>query len=343
MVNLLASLLVKIRGENASAINALKQTREEGEKTNVSLRTMGRGLRQFGFILTAFGVGTLLLLKRAAETTSEALGDPALTDATDRLSDALNTLMEDIGETTIPIMANFVNGLTALVEAFNNLPESMKQVIILFALIVGVFAIFLGAAAIIVGILAQLGGAWIAVKLVIIGVLGAIAAAVGAPIAVVAAVILALIVVVLLLKKAWDENWFGIQQIVANIVKTIGGIISWLVKFFQDAFNKIGQIVSKVLGIVANIVKGVFEWIVNQVINAVNFVIDSFNAIARFIGLPQIGRLQPFSFNQGGDGGTAVYIDVHDNVVENEADLVKRISDAMARDTRLQSNYSRVV
>ena len=84
----------------------------------------------------------------------------------------LSNLSGELGTAIVPLIAPLVSGLNSMVQAFNKLPQPVKQVAGAFLLFAGAFVIITPLLAGFVGALAAIGPAFIAIGGAITGVMG---------------------------------------------------------------------------------------------------------------------------------------------------------------------------
>lgn len=196
------------------------------------------------------GEGKLIIDGANAARQETLTTNEKLSIASERFGNILNR----IGELLAPLIEKGLDFVTALLDGFEKLDPGMQNTILVLGTIIAVITTVVGtiaalmlALAPVISALATLG---VTVGSVITFLTG-IATTIGAVIAAIAAfltgigeillIIAAVIAAIVLLKTAWDENWFGIQETVNNVVLAVTGFITNLLATISN-FGAMGVI-----------------------------------------------------------------------------------------------------
>lgn len=146
---------------------------------------------------------------------------------------AFSLMAMEIGEVLDPAFAIVEKAVTALSDWFSGLPGPIQAVVV--ALGAGAAAVIaLGAAAAIATVAAApLAAAVLAISAPVWIVIGAIGAAVAA---------------IVFFSKAWEENWFGIRDIVDNVVRAVKSIWGGMTSWFSEKWGAIKETLGALRG-----------------------------------------------------------------------------------------------
>lgn len=224
-----------------------------------------------------------------------------------KTQERIGDLMEKIGEKLLPVVEKVLEFVNILLDGFDQLDPGVQDFLVTLGTVVGVILAVAGAVStfisiagpvigLIQGIVTVLG-AFFGAIIPILGAIAAFATGIGEIIA----VIVLVIAIIAVLKTAWDENWFGIQETVQEVSAMIGGILTFLIdsvtafiQNFVDTFiiGTINFIVAMakfiidvndmwnnfINGLVLNLVAGGLV-LVAEVKKFLDQITDNFNAI----------------------------------------------------------------
>ena len=164
----------------------------------------------------------------------------------------------EMGNLLLPTLTQVVHGLTKLFTALNHLSPAQKKMIglvMLFAAAIGPVLVVIGSMA--SGIAAI--GSVVGLVTPVLGGLVAAIGAIGAPILIVAGAAVALYL-------AWKNNWFGIRDITASVVKfvkdKVGGFVHSVVNFFENLYHRLvgGSIIPEMFAAMRRMFLHFFTW-----------------------------------------------------------------------------------
>lgn len=212
----LAELFPEIRGFRAAAILA------------------GQGADTFAEDLAAMSAST--------GATSAAFAEQMKSfDASwKNFQNTLNAALIDIGQTMMPILTGIMNFLTPIIQGFMALPEPIKQLII-------VFGVLLAAIGPVMIIIAQLISAFTTISAImpVVGAAFTAFLALGAP---VIALIAAVIAAIVLLIANWEQLGTTMQQLGTIIDHSMGNIFSKSSTTLQQLAALVGHAWQEMLG-----------------------------------------------------------------------------------------------
>ena len=193
----------------------------------------------------------------------------------DRVKVQLDNLAVSAGEILIPAITDLIKIVSPWIEAFGNLDDRTKKIII------GALAV---AAA--VGPILIVVGKVIGIFGTLIGVVGKVAGAItffASPVGLVILGIIALIAIIVIVIKNFDK----IKEVLSNVAGAIGDFISGAIEWIKEAFNTVWQTVKDVAQGIMDAFVGAFVFLYDLYVSYLNLiwtvVTTVFEAIKDFI------------------------------------------------------------
>lgn len=227
----------------------------------------------------------------------------------DILSSKFDEAKIAIGKGLIPVLRQVNAVFQNLLNMFNALSPAQKaqvgRLIAITAGVTGLVAILTGFIALLP---ALLGG---------ISAIATVAVPIVAAIAGIAAVVAAVIFTVGALKKAWEENLFGIRDLITRHVNAWRTAFDWLADKIAVAWEFWADVAKTVL----EKVKGWFEsWI--------NAHVAGLRAIGEFFGIDKLASLQDISIDLEIENALEAGGDVGEAIAEKMEDAAEFVSEA---------------
>jgi TP901 family phage tail tape measure protein len=174
--------------------------------------------------------GDLTAMQGAAGATAKAfeIQTKSYDAQAKNFSNTVNVLKIAIGEQLLPIMTGLGQAVLPVVRAFSNLPEPAKKVVVVLGILLAVLGPLLTMAGLAVSGIAALGG-----------VFGVVGGAIAAVIGTIGAPLLIIIGAIAAFALAWKNNWFGIRDVVANVVGWIKNVLSGLGGVLKSVLGKL--------------------------------------------------------------------------------------------------------
>jgi hypothetical protein len=211
----------------------MKKAQEDIKKIDLNFRQLGTQMFRFGAILTAFGGGTLLLMKKMAETASVALMDTRFAEAMNSFEEASLSLQVQLGEALIPTLSDMLGTVRNLITYIQtNVPAPILGAAINFIAWAAAISLVVGSTTVLFGGVIKLVGGllWLEATLAagtfagwISGLMGMYAAIKSFDIAVFFGTMFAKVGVLF--------SWLtatAIPSLVTGIKTTLGGALTWL-------------------------------------------------------------------------------------------------------------------
>jgi phage-related protein len=166
----------------------------------------------------------------------------------DRLKVSLDNLSVSAGEILIPAITDLIKIVSPWLEAFGNLDDGTKKIII------GVLSV----AAVLGPILIVIGKV-----VIIVGKLAGAVAFFASPVGLVILAIGALIAIIVIVVKNFDK----IKEVLSKVAEAIGAFISGAIEWIKEAFNAVWETV-----------KNVAQGILDAFVAAFDFLVDFFTS-----------------------------------------------------------------
>lgn len=227
----------------------------------------------------------------AAQKMAEDMNN-SLAGAWEQFLGALESMAINIGTQLTPVLRMVTNFVTDIVQAFNALPPSVKQVIAIVAALTAGFLLLAGPALMLVGFLPSIAAGAAMISTAMAG----LSAAIGPVIVVIGAVAAA----AALLYAAWQTNFGGIRDITMAlwnqiqtkfqeawmvISQTVGGLIDYIKHRWaeiQPALQPVMQWLGTIFGSVFQFIADTVMFYVNNVVSIIQGAINAIAGIIKF-------------------------------------------------------------
>lgn len=229
---------------------------------NAVLDGLEEGLGGFWDFFQPIWNGFMAVVIEAAKVVGYAIG---------AIIDVLAHLEKEYG-----IISNMVKGIVMLVGAFAMAWAVVQVVAAIIAVIIGLIGVLgsvLSAIATVIGVIVYLYNAFMLIVSIVVVVIASLN-----PLTL---IILALIAIIVALYVAWENNWFGIQGIVADVVAWIEGAIDDMIDAVDWAIDATVQAFDDFLAGTADFGSELIEGIVtgvedsaHKLVQAVKDVVD---------------------------------------------------------------------
>ncbi|RKY13861.1 MAG: hypothetical protein DRP52_01675 [Planctomycetota bacterium] len=164
---------------------------------------------------------------------------------------AVTNFSNEVKKLFVPVAVAASKAITFLTGLFMAIPAPVRQFIANLLALAAAMGAIVGPLLVLKAIWPVLQTAWAAFS--------ATAAGLSASILPIVAAILAVIAVVYILKKAWEENWGGIQQTIKAVIAVIKPILDQIISDIMFWVNAIKQEFQGIMDAVKNIVEPALE------------------------------------------------------------------------------------
>lgn len=203
----LGSLYVSVTAETSGLSKGLEQSLKQVERFSKELKRAANDVRDISAVITGMGVAAFAKAGEASYSASRAV---------EQLSNAWAQVAVPLSTALMPVMQKVISILNELGKYISGLTPEMREMIVTVA--EWAIGLTIGAAVIakLAGLVAGLAG------------MASMLAMFAVPLLEIIVVVAALGAAALFLHKVWRENWGGIQQFTASIVKDMGEAFKWL-------------------------------------------------------------------------------------------------------------------
>jgi phage-related protein len=207
-------------------------------------------------------------------STEKAFGgiDNTLDQKLKKMESAFGNLQQNIGKGMEPAILSIVEGITGLLDAFNNLSPGTQKVIIVIASVIGGLILLGSAIAILTPIFAALG----ALFGVISGVVSFLAGAVGMAVAPFLLLAAGIIAAGILIYVFWDEIVAAAKAAWKGIKSAFSAVVDWFSSIWTSVKDTVSSIWNGIKSTATTVFKAVLRVIVTPIKNAVATVIRAF-------------------------------------------------------------------
>jgi len=156
-----------------------------------------------------------------------------------QMKNAMGDLNEVLGSGIAQVLKPLTSFLQVVAEKFQNMPEPLKKMIGIGTALIGVLSLMA----------------------VVLAPIAILVNAIAAPVWLVIGAIAGMIAIFLLLKKAWDSNLFGIQDITKSFFESIGDVLKMFADFWKNTWDVMISILVTTWDLITGIIQTGFNFL----------------------------------------------------------------------------------
>lgn len=325
----LGSLFVKLNADTSGLTQGLEGAGQKIAQFGQKVEGITSKFGAIGVAMAAFGANAVRI---------GAQLDAGVGTAVTQMQTAFNDLNTQIAQALLPVIQKIGQVIQWLANAFRDLSPAQKEFLagigsaVAIGLTLGAtVGKVMGALSALAPVVSAIGSGISTLAPIFQGAMSLITGVLAWPLAALGAII----AILPLLFTAWDENWGGIRDIVASVVKYIATAWDNLTSWLMDVWTKFTEWFSGKSSSIGKALKGVFDWILRQFMQHLARVADVVKGIAKVFNVDISNSVNAFKDtvieigDRGFDGlvkdataGAAMFVDKYSkgiDIIKNKA------------------------